>query len=690
MDGIETTKPGIVGKEIIAPTNQVPNEGNGGIGTHGEVQSVCSGKKRKVDSYDSDEDSMDSPRVGKKRKAASFDSDEDDSTEGHNDGDEMDEEDDSEDMEDSDDDEMGNGEMENEGELNLEGLDSDENEDEFDEFAEWSWLKRLNSTSKRKLNDGKEQDVAWCNAFIIDRNPIRDKFYTEMEEPAQELSELAFALFDRWGCLKSELRDQCFKKGSGVWGNELDNGKFLEIEYLRVEKDFRRQGIAKKLVEELWETAKTKGCKFALAWGTNLNTREDEEKTRDMSKDDRYNHYRGIVAANVAFWRALGFRRVGSSEWFCLMKDPDHPAHKLSTQDDYDIPDGVPLVLTLPIHDAVSELEDVAVVTFLDKYLTLHAPTDPSWRNIDRYRNTIIHRAAQVAKSKTLMWMLDKPFLTDLLSTRNDDGETPLEALQSALESKRIKTELGLMTVHISDNFQGYYHDEVECLLKMRGQTSRSMDEVSRTRYGCTCGTCIGFMSPRMMLSLEYHADMIHDMLSDALEYDSGPEWVDFNTIWIGKINAAVLQNLKTNKSMRRGLTNLFSHVANCIRAHQLPLTFNVLGILDNAGEWPPASKNFMQRGGTVASVVQAVFDYAIDQDLYLGDGEHEAVFHEDIDKLPKCRNDREFVFVRRQCARLDELPYGTMEILGQRLRGEDEDEGQRRMEQMGYARRIF
>ncbi|KAL9117417.1 MAG: hypothetical protein Q9187_006046, partial [Circinaria calcarea] len=457
MDGIETTNPSLVGQETIAQTNRASHEDNE---ADGEVQCL-SPKKRKVASHASEEDNIDSPRISKKRKAASYDSDEDDRIKDRNDEDEIDddEENDSDEMEDPEDSESH--EMDDERSLNLEGLDSDENEDDhFDEFAEWPWLETLRSTSKRVLDDGKEQDVAWCNTFVIDRGPIRDNFYTEMEEPAQELSALAFTLFDRWGCLKSELQHHCVKRGSGVWGNELDRGKFLEIEYLSVKEDFRRQGIARKLVEELWQEAKAKGCKFALAWGTNLNTRDDEEKTKDMSKDDRYKHYSGIVAANVAFWRALGFRRIGSSEWLCLMEDPNHSAHSLSIQEDYNIPDGVPIVPTLPIHDTVSELEDAAVVTFLGEHLTIHASTDLSWRSVDRYRNTILHRAAQAAKSNTLMWMLDKPFITSLLANRNDDGETALEALQSALESKRVKLDWRMLTVHISDNFQGYYHDE--------------------------------------------------------------------------------------------------------------------------------------------------------------------------------------------------------------------------------------
>lgn len=42
-----------------------------------------------------------------------------------------------------------------------------------------------------------------------------------------------------------------------------------------------------------------------------------------------------------------------------------------------------------------------------------------------------------------------------------------------------------------------------------------------------------------------------------------------------------------------------------------------------------------MQRGGTVAAVVLACFDCAIDQDLHLGDGAYYEIFSEGISKLP-------------------------------------------------------
>lgn len=35
------------------------------------------------------------------------------------------------------------------------------------------------------------------------------------------------------------------------------------------------------------------------------------------------------------FWKAMGFRRIGSSPYFSLARDPKHASHLLAPQDDY-------------------------------------------------------------------------------------------------------------------------------------------------------------------------------------------------------------------------------------------------------------------------------------------------------------------------------------------------------------------
>lgn len=47
-----------------------------------------------------------------------------------------------------------------------------------------------------------------------------------------------------------------------------------------------------------------------------------------------------LAAMNISksFWRFLGFRRIGSSSWFGLASDPQHPCHGLAAESDYEIP----------------------------------------------------------------------------------------------------------------------------------------------------------------------------------------------------------------------------------------------------------------------------------------------------------------------------------------------------------------
>jgi hypothetical protein len=64
-----------------------------------------------------------------------------------------------------------------------------------------------------------------------------------------------------------------------------------------------------------------------------------------------------------------------------------------------------------------------------------------------------------------------------------------------------------------------------------------------------------------------------------------------------------VRENMKTNKSMWRGFAALCQHFSECVKKGKFPNEENVLDEMDGAGEWPPNSKNFLNRGGTVYAV---------------------------------------------------------------------------------------
>ncbi len=149
-------------------------------------------------------------------------------------------------------------------------------------------------------------------------------------------------------------------------------------------------------------------------------------------------------------------------------------------------------------------------------------------------------------------------------------------------------------------------------------------------------------------------------MLSDSIIELPGPEWVNHSAHLFEYLPNRVRENLGTNKSMRQGFANLCNHIATCLRAKVVPNEIDVLSALDHNGEWPPVTKNFLQRGGSVDSVALMVFQTAMDGDELAGDGTHVETFREAIAKLPGCRNDHEFGFVSGMCGykRISQIRY--------------------------------
>ena len=153
-----------------------------------------------------------------------------------------------------------------------------------------------------------------------------------------------------------------------------------------------------------------------------------------------------------------------------------------------------------------------------------------------------------------------------------------------------------------------------------------------------------------MSVTLQYGADFIGGMLESDV-HDMDP------VLWVAShekdnlryFEPSVRQNLTTNKSMRCGVGALFHHVATCCFVKLVPTTPNVLGILDEESEWPPNTRNFFQRGGKVASAVQAAFDWVVVGHKYLGFEDFEKVLEEEVAPLKACRNDLEVEFARRQ-----------------------------------------
>ena len=572
--------------------------------------------------------------------------------------------------------------------------------DGADEFEDFEWMKSMygEATIPDDTSDKKSKRIANCVSKLIHRDQIRGTFYADMEEPSQDTSALAFDLFDRYGCLKREFIEHPVKKGSGLWGKELDAGDLLLIESITVEKDHQRQGIATKLANRVWEKARKLGgsVPYALVWATHLNTSSYRLEASYLSDTERKASFDRSQARAVAFWRSLGYRRVGSTQWFCLAADLNHPSHKIAANDDWDPPvhevtveDGRDLKDIYPIHYKIDHSSDIDAMSFLQQRVLSCPETDPSWSKVDREGKSIVHYAAECSKPHTLRWMLNRPFGVELLSCRNYAGETPLEALEAVLETDRVKKHLMMMIIPVSDQFTGFERESVACLVLLRGISNPSDVDILRVAYGCTCGECIGgFMSPRMTFALLCQAEVLHDELDQLIGDFTGSDWCSSHDHHFQHMAPRVRADLVTNKSLRQGFTNLFNHVASCLRSKQIPHTEMVFRALDAASEWPPCSKNFFQRGGTVASVVLTVIEEAMNQDELTGHGFHQEIFREDIDKMKSCRNDNEWGFVRRLCGFGDEWENFRMvvergmemrvdgsQVLGKRTREEETED---------------
>lgn len=154
-----------------------------------------------------------------------------------------------------------------------------------------------------------------------------------------------------------------------------------------------------------------------------------------------------------------------------------------------------------------------------------------------------------------------------------------------------------------------------------------------------------------MKLALLWTADSMQGLMEVELEHLSGPDWVDENSFLLTHLPENVRENLKTNKSMRQDCANMCSHFAESLRRGVIPTEAGVLDVFRRyQREWPPVTRNFLQRGRTVASVAKIIFEWTTNDDEWTGNGELREVLSEQIDELPMCRNDHEFGFVAGMC----------------------------------------
>ncbi|GKZ40101.1 hypothetical protein AbraIFM66950_002337 [Aspergillus brasiliensis] len=478
-----------------------------------------------------------------------------------------------------------------------------------------------------------------------------------MEEPEEETAELAFELFDRFGCLQAQYKSHPVKKGSGVWGDELNDGDILLISDLTVSATHRRRKIGSKLVAAILDLASKKSESFhCFAYPGVL----ESEVRRQTSKSTSAVHEvttirRQIADVALSFFRQLGFRRVGSSRWLAYSPDGQHPSRLLEADQDFDLP-RLERVMNAPDSQIIDEfiksiptIEDAECVIRLEEIYGDAPPDDCRWKVTDDEGDSLLHLVSCSFKIRSAEWLIHRS--SGLLSQRNAKGNTPLEALEACMENQRTIRGFGMSArMVVSDRFRGFKDTSIACLALLRGLDIQKASDAERNRlkYGCTCGECLGgFLSPQMQYMLLCQAEITFDFIYTFDGVDDGEGWCDENEELFEYLPKPIAQSLSTRKDSRIGFCMLWKHLATCIRNNMLPTEENVVRLIRDANEWPPHSRNFIQKGAAISSVATMLFKRAMTlEELHLPE------YNDDINqnRFPACRNDREFGMVSGLC----------------------------------------
>jgi GNAT superfamily N-acetyltransferase len=120
--------------------------------------------------------------------------------------------------------------------------------------------------------------------------------------------------------------------GTEVWGEELNCGDVFVFNSCEVDAKHQRKSIGKNLVDAVLKVVKDSGIRYIFAAPEGFRMGSDpmcEMVDKKVGGPD--------MEKALAFWRAVGFRRVGRSEWLGFAVDPEHPSHGLPAEDDPDL-----------------------------------------------------------------------------------------------------------------------------------------------------------------------------------------------------------------------------------------------------------------------------------------------------------------------------------------------------------------
>lgn len=492
----------------------------------------------------------------------------------------------------------------------------------------------------------------------IHRQGIKSNFLNMMELPSYKMGEMAGELFNKFGCLLRKFEEHVVQRGTGAWGAEMDVGPLVLLEKIEItDKGFRRKGLGRAMIKVLIQESQAQAHPFrrlpVIARPDWIIDNSFEEAYKRSDRERRATKRQALDSA-IAFYRSLGFRRIGSSNYFGFSVDPKHKAHSINVDADYDPPrvdeeleifDDEDTVDTssmhsldeaakkklaklkrrLPLQHAIQTMSDAELVAFFKNFDNKNGS---GWKEIDSHHNNVLHQTGCAYKVYATKWLIKNiDPEQELAQARNIEGLTPLEALQDEFD--------------VFDELVGLPFGAIACLslLKYRYLPSYPLNtQALRLKYGCTCGECIeGFLSPRMKLTLLHCAVTI----TQCINYD--PSFFGrylCNPSFSISVPDDLMETFR-QKNLQPRIIKLFDPIIKVLDSNCVPRVHNLKTL--------SATYNGVDDDDLKAALAMTI---AYAKENFLENCDH-SFLHDLVDEIgeaKECKNDYEFELVHRQC----------------------------------------
>ncbi|KAL1728576.1 hypothetical protein EV714DRAFT_214842 [Schizophyllum commune] len=502
-------------------------------------------------------------------------------------------------------------------------------------------------------------NLGTLDAYKIERTyTLKAHFHEFLDAKSDELAEFGRKILDNDMNVYRKIVDDEYHKGSGRWGDELNEGRIV------------------------YST-------IVYSWPSHMWAHSREDSRR-------------MDPPIIDFFRKLGFRRVGRTTFFAYSPSESHPSRSLPALEDQDVDmfkyshrNGIladdigaqlrrdyplqtlmdpPRTMTgvlngmdgpramRPLPATKGELDAAIEAAYAKDSQLIHLQDERGYTPI--YVAVIKGHAAAVDKLLSL-----GDCRADILSRDNIDDQNAIEAQEEIVRSG-------------SPLFK---HRALHLLWVLRRAVGEDVGTVhdfsEKRRYGCSCGQCRGgWLSPRMAYLLHGEAQCTFDnamFTADTVPFERASDLAFLDGINCIPSNVRARLNLTAYK----GFLGVYRAISIVIERGGLPTpdVITTEAVTNRTNWWTVSDvESYLAKGGKA--------EYAINDLVYstkegMADGSLLDMLEGDKDwaALPRCANDLDFRQVGRKMGLGATQEWGPYDGAGEPGRGLFEPSAQSR-----------